>query len=102
MMAQLEHNAIAEVRELASHALRRVRAGAEIAPRLLDLADAARYLAMSDKGLRELIQGGEVPYIQKIAGRSPYLVDIRDLDKLSLIHISEPTRLGMISYAVFC
>ena len=22
--------------------------------------------------------------------------------KLSLIHISEPTRLGMISYAVFC
>jgi hypothetical protein len=81
MMAQLEHNAIAEVRELASHALRRVRAGAEIAPRLLDLADAARYLAMSDKGLRELIQGGEVPYIQKIAGRSPYLVDIRDLDK---------------------
>src|SRR5450759_5788450 len=24
------------------------------------------------------------------------------VDKLSLIHISEPTRLGMISYAVFC
>src|SRR5450756_3053281 len=24
------------------------------------------------------------------------------LPKLSLIHISEPTRLGMISYAVFC
>src|SRR5665648_922323 len=24
------------------------------------------------------------------------------LDGLSLIHISEPTRLGMISYAVFC
>src|SRR5450756_653567 len=24
------------------------------------------------------------------------------LDDLSLIHISEPTRLGMISYAVFC
>src|SRR5450756_2267116 len=23
-------------------------------------------------------------------------------DRLSLIHISEPTRLGMISYAVFC
>ena len=22
--------------------------------------------------------------------------------KLSLIHISEPTRLGMVSYAVFC
>src|SRR5665648_1197844 len=26
----------------------------------------------------------------------------RDLSPLSLIHISEPTRLGMISYAVFC
>src|SRR5665648_252277 len=25
-----------------------------------------------------------------------------DLQELSLIHISEPTRLGMISYAVFC
>src|SRR5450759_1014432 len=24
------------------------------------------------------------------------------VDKLSLIHISEPTRLGMISYAVYC
>src|SRR5450756_617674 len=27
---------------------------------------------------------------------------IRDVIRLSLIHISEPTRLGMISYAVFC
>src|SRR5450756_1559780 len=26
----------------------------------------------------------------------------RTIEKLSLIHISEPTRLGMISYAVFC
>src|SRR5450756_1926477 len=26
----------------------------------------------------------------------------RELEDLSLIHISEPTRLGMISYAVFC
>src|SRR5450759_5595765 len=25
-----------------------------------------------------------------------------DISNLSLIHISEPTRLGMISYAVFC
>src|SRR5665648_1260429 len=25
-----------------------------------------------------------------------------DIEVLSLIHISEPTRLGMISYAVFC
>src|SRR5450756_2614697 len=27
---------------------------------------------------------------------------VRQVDILSLIHISEPTRLGMISYAVFC
>src|SRR5450759_4533099 len=27
---------------------------------------------------------------------------IAGCEKLSLIHISEPTRLGMISYAVFC
>src|SRR5450756_1107790 len=26
----------------------------------------------------------------------------RNVEVLSLIHISEPTRLGMISYAVFC
>ena len=26
----------------------------------------------------------------------------REMQELSLIHISEPTRLGMISYAVFC
>ena len=29
-------------------------------------------------------------------------VSRRGEDGLSLIHISEPTRLGMISYAVFC
>src|SRR5450759_3865257 len=28
--------------------------------------------------------------------------DVRLVVDLSLIHISEPTRLGMISYAVFC
>src|SRR5450759_375833 len=29
-------------------------------------------------------------------------VNVPYREKLSLIHISEPTRLGMISYAVFC
>src|SRR5450759_3906903 len=28
--------------------------------------------------------------------------DANPVNRLSLIHISEPTRLGMISYAVFC
>src|SRR5450756_2286948 len=30
------------------------------------------------------------------------VIDLRPVYHLSLIHISEPTRLGMISYAVFC
>src|SRR5665648_798891 len=30
------------------------------------------------------------------------LKSIFDVSDMSLIHISEPTRLGMISYAVFC
>src|SRR5450759_3351351 len=35
--------------------------------------------------------------------RAPHLVEqLRAAIHLSLIHISEPTRLGMISYAVFC
>src|SRR5450756_2225589 len=40
-----------------------------------------------------------------IATQAPVARDLRlllGLQYLSLIHISEPTRLGMISYAVFC
>jgi len=66
--------------ELAAAALRKVRRGDEISPRLLDVDDAGRYLAMSDKGVRELIMQGEIPFIQKVPGRSPYLLDVRDLD----------------------
>src|SRR5665648_917718 len=40
------------------------------------------------------------------AGGVKIIEDLNDVekaaDKISLIHISEPTRLGMISYAVFC
>src|SRR5450756_1733369 len=36
------------------------------------------------------------------AGMMPRLKQFRVVGILSLIHISEPTRLGMISYAVFC
>jgi excisionase family DNA binding protein len=72
---------LANVTALVSHAVRRVQRGGEIPPRLLDVDDAARYLAQSDKGIRELITNGELPYIQKVPGRSPYLIDIRDLDK---------------------
>src|SRR5659263_321135 len=41
-----------------------------------------------------------VPAEALLAGRVPGLA--ANLVQLSLIHISEPTRLGMISYAVFC
>src|SRR5450756_2757816 len=34
--------------------------------------------------------------------RSADFFDVEKYPYLSLIHISEPTRLGMISYAVFC
>lgn len=67
---------IGQLEELA----RRVRRGMDIPPRLLDITDAARYLGTSDKAVRKLIAGGELPYIQRIAGRSPYLLDINDLD----------------------
>src|SRR5450759_816646 len=44
-------------------------------------------------------------YAVSVGGTSLHLSDIIytcALLALSLIHISEPTRLGMISYAVFC
>src|SRR5665648_85804 len=43
--------------------------------------------------------------ISKDGSRKPYPLGVLGNDveiRLSLIHISEPTRLGMISYAVFC
>src|SRR5665648_442845 len=42
----------------------------------------------------------EIPVRGKYADKIP-IVEVIFAD-LSLIHISEPTRLGMISYAVFC
>src|SRR5580704_2646617 len=66
---------------MASLALRRVRRADQIPPRLFDITNAANYLSMSDKGVRELIVNGELPYIQKIPGRSPYLLDRIELDK---------------------
>jgi excisionase family DNA binding protein len=71
---------IEQVTALVHRATARVAQGCSISPRLLDISDAARYLGMSDKAVRELIQCAELPYVQKIAGRSPYLLDIKDLD----------------------
>jgi excisionase family DNA binding protein len=60
--------------------LRRVQRGDQIPPRLLDIEDAGRYLGASGKIIRQLIQRGELPFVQRIPGRSPYLLDIKDLD----------------------
>jgi excisionase family DNA binding protein len=59
------------------------RAGAEtlVHRRLLDVTEAGQYLGVSHKVIRQLVQAGELPYIQRIPGRSPYLIDIRDLDQ---------------------
>jgi hypothetical protein len=69
-----------QIRTLAERAIARVESGRLLPPRLLDVDDAGRYLSMSDKGVRNLITNGELAYVQRIAGRSPYLIDIRDLD----------------------
>ena len=46
----------------------------------------------------------EQPHYRLAAGKAPVTIRMGFilLQELSLIHISEPTRLGMISYAVFC
>src|SRR5665648_1013022 len=55
-----------------------------------------------DQLMKELADW-ETKYPQYINSSSPtQRVGIEPVSKLSLIHISEPTRLGMISYAVFC
>jgi len=59
------------------------RSGVEtlVPRRLLDVTEAGRYLGVSHKVIRQLAQAGELPYIQRVRGRSPYLLDIRDLDQ---------------------
>src|SRR5450759_5590031 len=62
------------------------------------LATVLAYRAEIDRRVLALLDGTDLPSA---------LVDLLMLgmqheQQLSLIHISEPTRLGMISYAVFC
>src|SRR5450756_1677749 len=52
-----------------------------------------------DRRLADALEGG--PAEDAVSGRHVDLFGAV-LVELSLIHISEPTRLGMISYAVFC
>ena len=51
-------------------------------PRMLRCVQAARYLGIGTKAIRELILRGELSYVQlKPGGNSPFLIDVRDLDQ---------------------
>jgi excisionase family DNA binding protein len=55
-------------------------------PRLLRTSDAARYLGLGSKVIRQLIVSGRLPYVQMKPGNSPFLLDRRDLDKFIEAH----------------
>src|SRR5450759_4988865 len=71
-------------------------------PPPLDERDSARvfHLAVGRTSQRTVVN--EIDEVHRLAavGR-PFVMGHKE-GILSLIHISEPTRLGMISYAVFC
>jgi excisionase family DNA binding protein len=50
-------------------------------PRLLRCSDAAHYLGVGKKRIRELIARKELPCVQLQPGNSPFLLDVRDLDR---------------------
>src|SRR5450759_5547166 len=85
-------------------------AGIKSAPVLiLCLSDEGTYLrryAESDKGWDDMDEARwPVPYWDIDTGMAALMILLTAVDEglgLSLIHISEPTRLGMTSYAVFC
>ena len=50
-------------------------------PRLLRTHEAARYLGLGSKAIRQLIVCGQLPYVQMKPGNSPFLLDqAKDLD----------------------
>jgi len=50
-------------------------------PRLLRTKAAAQYLGLGEKAIRALILRGELAYVQMRPGNSPFLLDVRDLDR---------------------
>jgi excisionase family DNA binding protein len=51
--------------------------------RVLRVAAAATYISVSKHTIRHLIQSGQLPIIKICeGGRSPFLIDVRDLDSL--------------------
>jgi excisionase family DNA binding protein len=65
---------------------------ARVDARLLRTREAGRYLSLGDKAIRQLILEGELPFVQLRPGNSPFLVDVRDLDRFIE---SRKTRLGV-------
>ena len=60
---------------------RRTASITHVEARLLRCTDAAEYLGIGKKAIRALITSGELPYVQLKPGNSPYLIDVRDLDR---------------------
>jgi len=61
-----------------------MRKAADIpARRALRIKDAARYLSVSPRCIRTLVQKGELPLVQIAeSSHSPWLLDVKDLDSL--------------------
>src|SRR5665648_1239138 len=69
---------------------------------LNELQQELRRLA-AERDVVILAHNYQRPEVQGAADHTGDSLELaRIAQKLSLIHISEPTRLGMISYAVFC
>jgi hypothetical protein len=49
--------------------------------RLLNLRQAADYLAMGEDSLRKIIYAREIPVIRGRSQTAPHLVDVKDLDE---------------------
>ena len=71
--------------------------GTTITAHILRLSDL-----QTDNFFLMLLKPKSLAPLAMIVGILFFMSAKRDRQKLSLIHISEPTRLGMISYAVFC
>src|SRR5450756_1135334 len=72
-------------------------------------SNAIEGIVTTDQRIREIVNGNTAPLNHdemEIVGYRDALDLVHSnyptMEILSLIHISEPTRLGMISYAVFC
>src|SRR5450759_3399741 len=101
--------------QMCTHTLPQVRRGSASAPlvpptradaRLQTAGDLLLEQPRADGGLELLQRHARVPVVCQLGAAvdgepQPYH-EQWPYPRLSLIHISEPTRLGMISYAVFC